>query len=85
MAGARAALLIFIARAGLDDADFNAGLDRFVQVALRKNLTLDLANHATGHHGFDVEDNNDRSREIIKQTVAFSKTHCAQPAGGRSR
>jgi hypothetical protein len=56
-----------------------------MQVALSKNLALDLANHATGHHGFDVEDNNDRSREIIKQTMAFIKTHCAQPEGGRSR
>lgn len=66
---------IFIARAGLDDADLNAGLDRFVQVALSKNVTLDLANHPTGHHGFDVEDNNDRSREIIKRTIEFIKAH----------
>jgi acetyl esterase/lipase len=66
---------IFIARAGLDDADLNAGLDRFVQVALSKNVTLDLANHPTGHHGFDFEDDNDRSREIIKRTIEFIKLH----------
>lgn len=66
---------IFIARAGLDDADLNAGLDRFVQVALSRNVTLDLANHPTGHHGFDVEDDNDRSREIIKRTIEFIKLH----------
>jgi acetyl esterase/lipase len=66
---------MFIARAGLDAAGLNDGLDRFVQVALRKNVTLDLANHANGHHGFDVEDNNDRSREIIKRTIEFIKTH----------
>jgi acetyl esterase/lipase len=66
---------IFIARAGLDGASLNAGLDRFVQVALSRNVTLDLANHATGHHGFDVEDDNDRSREIIKRTIEFIKSH----------
>jgi acetyl esterase/lipase len=66
---------IFIARAGLDDSSLNAGLDRFVQVALSGNVTLDLANHATGHHGFDVEDDNDRSREIIKRTIEFIKLH----------
>jgi acetyl esterase/lipase len=66
---------IFIARAGLDDADLNAGLDRFVKVALSRNVTLDLANHPTGHHGFDVQDNNDRSREIIKRTIDFIKLH----------
>jgi acetyl esterase/lipase len=66
---------IFIARAGLDDVNYNDGLDRFVLTALRKNITVDLANHATGHHAFDVEDNNDRSREIIKRTIEFIKAH----------
>ena len=66
---------IFIARAGLDDPDLNAGLDRFVQVALSRNVTLDLANHPTGHHAFDIEDDNARSREIIKRTIEFIKVH----------
>lgn len=72
---------IFIARAGLDDAGLNAGVDRFVQAALSRNVTLDLANHSAGHHGFDVEDDDERSREIIRQTVAFIKAHCARPPG----
>ena len=76
--GGKGAPPIFIARAGLDDADLNAGVDRFVQAALSKNVTLDVVNHATGHHAFDTEDDNDRSREIIRQTVAFIRTHCAR-------
>jgi hypothetical protein len=55
--------------------NYNDGLDRFALTALRKNITVDLANHATGHHAFDVEDNNDRSREIIKRTIEFIKAH----------
>lgn len=66
---------IFIARAGLDDAALNSGIDRFVQLALAKNLTIELFNHATGQHGFDIEDNNDRSREIIMRTIEFIKAH----------
>jgi acetyl esterase/lipase len=77
----RAAPPMLIARAGLDDASLNAGLDRFVQAALEKNVPLELFNHATGHHGFDVEDDNQRSREIIRRTVEFIRTQCARPGG----
>jgi hypothetical protein len=66
---------IFIARAGLDDKELNDGIDRFVQLALSKNLTLDVVNHATGHHAFDIEDNNERSRDIIKRTLDFIRSH----------
>lgn len=66
---------IFIARAGLDDAKLNNGIDRFVQVALSKNLSVDVVNHATGHHAFDIEDNNERSRDIIKRTIEFIKAN----------
>ena len=66
---------LFIARAGLDDASLNGGIDRFVQIALSKNLTIELFNHATGQHGFDIEDDNDRSREIIMRTIDFIKAH----------
>lgn len=69
---------MFIARAGLDDADLNAGLDHFVQNALKNNVSLELFNHPTGHHGFDIEDNNDRSREILKGTIEFLRIHSAR-------
>jgi acetyl esterase/lipase len=69
---------IFIARAGLDDADLNAGIDHFVRIALKNNLSLELLNHPTGHHGFDIEDNNERSREILKRSIEFIETHSAR-------
>jgi hypothetical protein len=34
-----------------------------------------VLNHATGRHGFDVEDDNERSREIIKRTLDFIRAH----------
>lgn len=66
---------LLIARAGLDDRDLNDGLDRFVQAALSNNLSIELINHAEGHHGFDVDDNNERSREIIRRALEFIKAH----------
>ena len=66
---------IFIARAGLDNPVLNAGVERFVHEALSKNMTIDLSNHPEGHHGFDILDDNERSREIIKRTIDFIKAH----------
>lgn len=69
---------MFIARAGLDDAELNGGLDRFAGLALKNNVSLELLNHPTGHHGFDIEDDNARSREILKRTIEFIRTHTAK-------
>ena len=68
---------MFIARAGLDQANLNAGLDRFVQLALKNNASLELFNHPAGQHGFDIENDNERSREILKRTIEFIRTHSA--------
>jgi len=64
---------IFIGRAGLDSPAINDSVDLFVAKALGLNLLLDLANHPTGHHGFDVLDDNERSREIIVAALEFIK------------
>ncbi|HXG63605.1 MAG TPA: alpha/beta hydrolase [Blastocatellia bacterium] len=66
---------VFIARAGLDRPELNNTIDRFVQEALAKNVTIDLSNHPSGRHAFDILDDNDRSREIIKRTVDFIRAH----------
>jgi dipeptidyl aminopeptidase/acylaminoacyl peptidase len=66
---------LLIVRAGLDDPDLNAGIDKLVQAAIERNLDVDVLNHATGHHAFDMVDNNSRSREIIRATLEFLKTH----------
>lgn len=54
-------LPMFVARAGLDVAMINQGIDLFIQEALAGNASLDLANHSTGRHGFDCFDDDDRS------------------------
>jgi len=67
---------IFIARAGLDNPGLNGTVDQFVQEALARNATIDVSNHPKGHHGFDILDDDERSREIIGRTIAFIKSHC---------
>ena len=70
-----AGLPIFIARAGLDQPMINQAIDGFVQEALAGNALLDVMNHPAGRHGFDILDDNDRSREIIARAVAFAQVH----------
>ena len=62
---------LLVARSGLDAPQLNEGIDHFVQEALKKNAPLELLNHATGQHGFDFRDDNDRTRQIVARTFAF--------------
>jgi acetyl esterase/lipase len=70
-----AGLPIFIARAGLDQRMINETIDLFVQEALAGNAMLEVMNHPAGRHGFDVLDDDERSREIIARAVAFAQAH----------
>lgn len=80
---------LLIARAGLDSPQLNSGIDKFVQQALAGNRTVEVLNHPTGRHGFDILDDNDRSREIIRRAVEFVRAHTGLSAspqtGGDSR
>ena len=72
---ARSAPPLLVARAGLDNPWLNGGLDRFVQAATANGATLDLLNHPEGRHGFDILDDDDRSKAIIRRTVEFLRDH----------
>ena len=73
-------LTIFIARAGLDQPMINKTIDLFVQEALAGNAQLELMNHVAGRHGFDILDDDDRSREIIARAFAFAQVHVRKSA-----
>lgn len=68
---ARTAPPILVARAGLDNPWLNDGIDRFVKAALATGARLDLLTHPDGRHGFDILDDDARSRGIIRRTLAF--------------
>jgi acetyl esterase/lipase len=67
---------IFIGRAGRDQVPtMDDSIDRFIREALAKNVALTVANHPTGVHGFDNQNDDERSREIIKMAINFMKEH----------
>jgi acetyl esterase/lipase len=70
---------LLVARAGRDGTALNATIDELVRAALEKNATLDLLTHPTGRHGFDILDDDARSREVIRRTLAFLKDGLAAP------
>jgi acetyl esterase/lipase len=72
---AAADLPMFIARAGLDAPAINASIDLFVQKALAANAPLELMNHPQGHHGFDILDDDARTREITARAIEFMRMH----------
>jgi hypothetical protein len=67
---------LFFARAGHDQMPgLNDALDRLVSKMLTWNTPVTLVNHASGPHAFDLFDDSDISREIIRQTLAFLRFH----------
>lgn len=66
---------LFVARAGLDNPNLNNGIDTFIKEAIAEDVPLTLVSYVDGRHGFDLVDNNDKSREVIKQTLDFMKFH----------
>jgi AraC family transcriptional regulator len=75
-------LPLFIARGGCDEVpQLNEALDRFIAHALAANLPLTIANHPAGPHAFDLVDDSETSREIVRRILAFLQSHLAvQPA-----
>ncbi len=66
----------FIARAGRDEIPtMNDSIDRFIARAIRENANVTVMNHPTGVHGFDNQNDDDRSREIISAALQFIREH----------
>lgn len=69
-------LSLFIVRAGKDEMPhLNETLDRFLAKAVSFNLPITFTNHPTAPHAFDVLDDSETSREVIRQILAFMQFH----------
>ncbi|MGH9901289.1 MAG: hypothetical protein ACRD68_05550, partial [Pyrinomonadaceae bacterium] len=64
---------LFVARAGFDNANLNNSIDEFMRQAVAEDVPATFVNYADGQHGFDLVDDNDKSREIVRQTLEFIK------------
>jgi len=66
---------LFIVRAGQDNPRLNETIDRFLGKAVVRNMPVTFTNYSDGPHAFDILDDSEISREIIKQTLAFIRFH----------
>lgn len=72
-------LPIMIVRAGKDNVPYlNQSLESFYTEALYQNLPICLINYPNGVHAFDVINDNDTTRTIIKNTLEFWKYYLEQ-------
>ena len=78
-AGAAPLPPLLIARAGRDDPALNATVDAFVSAAVAGGVTLELLTHPAGRHAFDILDDDDRSRAVIRRTVEFVRESLTSP------
>ena len=63
---------LFIVRAGQDtNPHLNESIDRFISHALRRNLPVAFVNHREGPHAFELEDDSDATRAIVRDILAF--------------
>jgi hypothetical protein len=69
-------LPLFIVRAGKDQFPrLNETIDSFLVKALSCNLPITFVNHPTAPHAFDLFDDSETTREIIRQILAFMRFH----------
>lgn len=67
---------LFITRAGKDKFQIvKETTDYFVSEIIKLNIPLTFINYAEGQHDFDILDDTQTSREIIKQTINFMQSH----------
>lgn len=66
-------LPVLMVRAGLDRPPVNAAMASLAASAVAQNAPLTLLNHPTGHHAFEIVDDDATTRAVIDQTIAFVK------------
>lgn len=68
---------MLIVRAGQDNPPLNEAIDRFITKSLSHNLPITCVNYPDAPHAFDLLLDNEYSREVIRQVVAFLRFHLA--------
>jgi len=74
----RADLPILFVRAGLDRPALNQAITRIVSEAVTQNAPWTLLNHPGGRHAFEIRNEDEATRRIIDDTLAFVKSATSQ-------
>jgi tetratricopeptide (TPR) repeat protein len=64
-------LPLFVVKAGVDNPELNARIDRFALSAAAANVDMTYVVHASATHAFDVAEDSVRTSEIIQATLRF--------------
>lgn len=75
----RGDLPVLIVRAGRDNRELNQNIDRLVATAVAVGAPWTLVNAPGSHHAFDVLDETEESRRIVRQTIDFFRDFLAPP------
>jgi acetyl esterase/lipase len=63
-----------LVKAALDRAEINASMDAYV-AALPGSAEIELLVHPTGHHAFDLVDDDPTSAALIRRVIEFLRRH----------
>jgi hypothetical protein len=75
-------LPLFIVRAGGDELPrLNESIDRFLAMALARNLPVTFVNHPAAPHAYDLFHDSEESRQVIRQILTFLRFHLLGPPG----
>lgn len=66
-------LPLLYVRAGLDRPDVNTTIITLASRALSQNAPVTVLNHPTGHHAFEIVDDDSSTRDVIDRTLEFIK------------
>jgi dienelactone hydrolase len=66
---------MLLAKAGRDTPVLNRLIDSLRDQAIASNLPLEYLEHPTGRHAFDILDDDDTSRDILRRTLSFVERH----------
>ena len=75
---------MLVVRAGRDQFGVNESLDSFIVAALHKDFPVRLVNHAGVPHAFDLFDDTEAPREIIREVLRFMQFHLAGSKGSNA-
>ena len=78
-------LPVFVARAGLDALSINESIDRWVTQAVALEAPITAVSYPEGVHAFDLRNETEESRLIIRQTLDFLDFHLSHPPPGRTQ
>jgi acetyl esterase/lipase len=71
-----ASMPLLFARAGRDQfAGLNDAMDGVTAAGLARNLPISMVNHPGGVHAFDLEEDSEAARGIIRQVSSFLRLH----------